>query len=1260
MKFFYIAFFFMIGQITGGQLYAQTTTLISSTGDGGFETGTTFAANGWTEVNGTPLNKWYVGSSPTGYSGARCAYVTKATGGAGTSYSINQAATVHFYRDVTFPAGQDLATLTFSWKGYGESNLDYMQIYLVPTSTTPAAGVQLISGQIGTTYNLSSTWTSGTITVCGVAGTTQRLVFSWTNDATLGTQPPIQIDNISLKSSVVGASCAAVLGTGVTSISSLPYNSGAGTTQSFVNDITAANAITCGSTLYLTGEDKVWEFTPTASGQITIILTCSGSYTGLMLYDGCPIANVCSGVAGSCIAYTQSSTGNKSMCVSVTAGDTYYLLLDSYASPTYNAYSNLYISSPVPTGSSNDLPCNATSLTLGVNLAGDNSCASGTGEPTMPSCWSGTTANTVWYSVTCPASGQLRIRTISGTLTDTQIGLYSGSCGALSTIAAWCNDNAPSCGSSSYSNSELIVTSGLVAGSTYYIVVDGAGTNTGSFDIQVTDASLPVVPAAGQECGSVNPVCNQSISVGNPGYAAYGNTCDFGVTTGNCLQSGERGSAWYEIIINAAGSLMFDIVPNDWPGTGTSSTDYDFAIWKTAGTGATTCAEIAAGTVNPLRCNYSSLGVTGCYGTTAGTAPPSYPGFGSAYEKKITVANGDKYQLVVSNYSNSTSGFTINIDPSAPVNYTTPTQVIWSGGTNTVWTTTANWGGCVSPTCSIDAVVSPSASNQPQLLSGITYNARDLTINPGATLTLNAGCTLNVCGNFYNYGSIVADKTSTIAFVGSGTQNIYGSLVGVDKLGNLLINKTSGSVVLNAGIEIAGNFTTQNSTSIFNINGQYMKLAGNFSNAGGATTFTGTALSTIEFNGIVDQVYTPGNSLTLDKVVINQGVPSSVILTGNPMTISGSLTLTSGRIQTLLNEVNITSNATGAVNAGNIDSYIDGDLRRATTTTGSYDFPVGNYLSGKGYQLANINFTAANTATNLVARFTAYSVVPSALGVLDCGINYNLQALDNGYWTISSTPSTSTGTYTATLYNTAGTYTNSGGASSWTVMKKPSAGSWMLDGSCSTSTVSQVSRVGMSGFSDFGTAQSTEILPVELLSFTANATDHGNHIEWITASEFNNDYFSLEKSADAKEFVEISKQEGALNSLEEHHYQYTDTHPLSGINYYRLRQVNLDGSDSYSKIVSLENKFPSPEMSPVHPNPTTGTLTFEVSTLEGGVASLHVIDLFGKMVYSTDHQLTSGLNTVDLDLSGLNKGIFFMECTLSQYGFVKMEKVIIQ
>src|SRR6185295_1942444 len=320
---------------------------------------------------------------------------------------------------------------------------------------------------------------------------------------------------------------------------------------------------------------------------------------------------------------------------------------------------------------------------------------------------------------------------------------------------------------------------------------------------------------------------------------------------------------------------------------------------------------------------------------------------------------------------------------------------------------------------------------------------------------------------------------------------------GANKLGNVIINKSSGTVTTNANLDIAGSFITSSNTSIFNANSKYIKLAVHFSNSSGSTTFTGVGTGTLEFNGAANQDYTPGGSLTLYNVKMNQTTTSTVSLVGGNLTFSGTLTLTNGRIYTGTgsNEVSATNSAVASVPAGSTTSYIDGYLRRQVSTTGSYNFPVGDYASGKGYQRANINFTTATNVTNLLATFDAYASVPSALGVTDCSNNYNLPTLDNGYWTITATPAMTSSAYTTTLYNTAGTYTNSAGATNWTVMKKDGGG-WFLNGTCAGSTVNTVVRTGMSGFSSFGTAQSSTVLPIVLTSFTGAVVSSGNWLQW--------------------------------------------------------------------------------------------------------------------------------------------------------------------
>lgn len=172
--------------------------LLSPTGDGGFESGSTFASNNWLTAT-TGNNLWYVGNAVVN-SGSRSVYISSNTSaGAAAVYNKGTARVSHLFRDVTFPAGATNITLTFNWQGVGEGSVDYTAVYLVSTSVTPTAGVALSSGQIGGILNGQSTWQSAINNLnSNLAGTTQRLVFSWINDGSLGTDPASVIDNISI------------------------------------------------------------------------------------------------------------------------------------------------------------------------------------------------------------------------------------------------------------------------------------------------------------------------------------------------------------------------------------------------------------------------------------------------------------------------------------------------------------------------------------------------------------------------------------------------------------------------------------------------------------------------------------------------------------------------------------------------------------------------------------------------------------------------------------------------------------------------------------------------------------------------------------------------------------------------------------------------------------------------------------------------------------------------------------------------------
>lgn len=1028
----------------------------------------------------------------------------------------------------------------------------------------------------------------------------------------------------------------------------LPFSGINHTTTCYGNDYTNASSGSCGTT-YESGEDRVYALTVSGSTCIGIRLSnASTTNIGFQVYNGCP------GAAGTTCVANAGGSNPLNGAVTLPAAGTYFVIVDTWATPD-NATYDITITD-FGTGPSNDLPCNADPLPLNVNTTGDNTCSGSASEPGNGSCWTGGIRNTVWYTIVCPASGQLRIRTTNGTLSNTQIALYSGTCGSLTEIA--CNDDAPSCGGSGYTNSELAVT-GLTAGATYFIGVDGTNDLVGTFDILAVNGTIGFPAQAGQDCSLPNPLCSSTITIGNPGYQAYGNNCDFD-GSGICLSTGERGSVWYSIPINAAGVLEFDIVPNDWPGApSTASTDYDFAVWKVTGSGSTSCTGIAAGAV-PDRCNYDGLGVGGCFGT--GNAPAAYPGFNAAYESQLTVVAGEVYLLVISNYTNSTSGFTLNINPTSPVNYVVATSVTWTGGTNTTaWAPTANWGGCASPTCGIDAVISPSAAVQPVLTAG-TFNVRNLTINAGATLTLLSGATLNICGDFNNSGSLIAHPNSTIVFNnGSTTQTISGSFIGVDQMGNLTITKTGGSVVLNAAIDIGGNFTTSNATSILNTNGYYVRVARNFNNNAGNTTFTNVGTTgTLEFYGTAAQTYNQGSStLTLNNVVMENTSTGVTLSTAMELGTSGVLTLNNGRINTGANEVRVFNTASGACSAGNTTSFVAGNLRRYLSGAAqSYNLPVGH--ATQGYQLANVTFTTATTIPQLLARFDPWAAVPNGPVSSECLIaNYNvLPALNNGYWTINASATPTSGNYNVTLNST--NFTNSGGAAGWTVMKAATiAGPWGLQGSCvTTSTVSQTSRTGLNGFSVFAVAQTNTPLPIELLYFEGvNEGDH-NVLRWSTATEQNNEFFYLERSTDGVTFEVIATLAGAGNSSQQLSYLHIDAWPAIGENYYRLKQTDFNGASTYSGIILVQYHPGNVYLDNLHPNPTNGAVLFDYVSPDATTITIVVTDIAGRIVHNEKRQLEGGRTEVSTLLQECGPGIYTLRVTDSQQGYSSVLRLV--
>lgn len=154
----------------------------------------------WTFVNGTQVNQWHAGPA-TNNGGANSLYISN-TAGATNAYATGNASRVHAYRDITLPAVGE-ASLSFDWRGVGESNFDDLRAWIVPVTFNPVAGTAITAAadRIALTGFLGgqASWVTfnGTIPA-SFAGTTGRLIFEWRNNSSGGTQPPAAVDNVQI------------------------------------------------------------------------------------------------------------------------------------------------------------------------------------------------------------------------------------------------------------------------------------------------------------------------------------------------------------------------------------------------------------------------------------------------------------------------------------------------------------------------------------------------------------------------------------------------------------------------------------------------------------------------------------------------------------------------------------------------------------------------------------------------------------------------------------------------------------------------------------------------------------------------------------------------------------------------------------------------------------------------------------------------------------------------------------------------------
>ena len=213
------------------------------------------------------------------------------------------------------------------------------------------------------------------------------------------------------------------------------------------------------------------------------------------------------------------------------------------------------------------------------------------------------------------------------------------------------------------------------------------------------------------------------------------------------------------------------------------------------------------------------------------------------------------------------------------------------------------------------------------------------------------------------------------------------------------------------------------------------------------------------------------------------------------------------------------------------------------------------------------------------------------------------------------------------------------------------------------SGMAQFSGVNLSNDQWFtvGTFSSLNVLPIELLSFTALLNNEDNvEINWATATETHNDYFVVERSKDGLIWEPIITKPGAGTTTLASTYFDVDYAPLSGLSYYRLKQVDFDGTYTYSNIEFVNrNKNKGYGSFNMYPNPNKGNdLTIEFSEYSDDDLTINIIDPTGKLVAIKNINGDSRNGIVSLQLNHLPKGLYYLRASTGNY--VETKKLIIE
>jgi hypothetical protein len=654
-------------------------------------------------------------------------------------------------------------------------------------------------------------------------------------------------------------------------------------------------------------------------------------------------------------------------------------------------------------------------------------------------------------------------------------------------------------------------------------------------------------------------------------------------------------------------------------GTTTFTSNGDGGGAFTSATTAAATVNVSTGAITPVAAGssiitYTVTGTGGCSNatvtrtvtvTTLPTASISYSGTpfttsqGAGQAVTLTGTSGGAYS--------SAAGLTID----ASTGSLTPSSS--TVGTYTVTYTIASAGGCNAVTATTTVVINSGVSTFYYKGSGSMATTSNWGSSTDGSGTTPASMTLDGITYYVNHNVTATPSNDAAWTLGSGSKIVVGNGTNAT---NFTI--TSGNTITGT-IDVANNAT--------------LTIAASTSPTLGTVDAGSNVLFTASSGTLTIPAKTYGN-LTLSN--------SSGKTAGGAITVNGTLELSGGSKLTL-NANNLTIGSSGVI-SGDASNFIvtnsTGKVTKNSIGATAFTYPIG--ISSASY--TPITLVNAGTSDN----FSVY-VAEDRLANGTSGGASSMHAVDRT-WFVEEANAGNSNVSMIIQWNAAEELTPAGNAFNRTncFISHYTGGTWdrPTAGAASGTGPYTISRSGITSFSPFA-VEDPQALPITLIEFTAKAEGKKVRLDWVTGTEENNDFFTMERSLDGKNFEQVFTKKGAGNSKVNLYYFGYDTKPYTGISYYRLKQTDFDGKFAYSDIVSVKvvGEQMSAEMDvQVYPNPVTNQLIHvDLKAQNNGTYTMHMVNEIGQEVFADTYEVVAGENKFEIQLPTVVTGIYMLE-----------------